>query len=275
MSDNDYEAMRLWGVTMVRLPLGQQYWLPSMCEYDPGYAARIDQAVESITKRGMIALVNLHRTYGGLTCGTSGLAAMPDQYSTQFWTEVANRYKSNPLVAFDLFNEPHDISEAVWHDGGWTGTYQAVGMQHLYDTVRATGATNLAFVSGYGWAFRIDVALRRPIDGYGIVYATHVYNPPETGPLRSDIDLRIPPVAARYPVVMTEFGTESGSAEYMQNAIAYANSLGIGWTAWLWYQQPAEFALLRDFFSYEPSPAGQPVRDALWEAKGWTTWGGQ
>jgi len=274
MGDSDYEAMRLWGATMVRLPLGQQYWLPSMCAYDPQFASRVDQAVNSITGRGMIALLDLHTTYGGLTCGHSGLAAMPDQYSVQFWTEVANRYKSNPLVAFDLFNEPHDVSEAVWHDGGWTGAYQSVGMQKLYDTVRATGATNLTFVSGYGWAFHIDVALRRPIDGYGIVYATHVYNPPETGPLRSEVDNVIPPVAAQYPVVMTEFGTSSGTALYNQNAIAYAENLGIGWTAWLWSQQPSQFALLQDFVSYQPSPAGLPVRDALWKAKGWTTYGG-
>jgi hypothetical protein len=147
-------------------------------------------------------------------------------------------------------------------------------MQQLYDTVRGTGATNLTFVSGTGWAFNADVSLRRPIDGYGIVYATHVYNAPETGPLPSNIDKVLPPVAARYPLVMTEFGTRSGTALYNQNAIDYADNLGIGWTAFKWYALPSQYALLNDFTTYLPSQAGAPVQAALLKARGWATLGG-
>ena len=60
-----------------------------------------------------------------------------------FWQEVATRYKDNPLVAFDLFNEPH-VPQSVWLDGGTlrppTGRpSHAAGMQQLYDAVRGTG----------------------------------------------------------------------------------------------------------------------------------------
>jgi len=275
LSDNDFEAMRLWGASMVRLPLSQQFWLSTSCNYDPGYAARVDQMVQSITKRGMIALVDLHTTAAGQACGTPRLAMMADDYSVQFWTQVANRYKSNPLVAFDLFNEPHDITEAQWHDGGMIGSpaWHAVGMQQLYDTVRATGANNPVFIGGYSWAYRIDVALRRPVDGFAIVFSSHIYNPPGTGPLPPNIDSVIPPVAASYPVVFGEFGTNAGTGTYNANVIAYAESHGIGWAAWIWDQLPTQFALITDWVSYTPTAAGQPVRDALWKARGWTTWG--
>ena len=273
ISDNDFYGMYLWGATMVRLPLGQQYWLSSSCQYDPTYMQRLDQAVQSITKRGMIALLDLHTTQAGQSCGTAQPAQMADDYSVQFWSEVAARYRSNPLVAFDLYNEPRDISDQVWHDGGMVGSWHAVGMQQLYDTVRATGATNLVFISGKDTGYHIDVALRRPIDGYGIVFGAHVYRSPGTGPLPTDIDSTIPPMAARYPVVISEFGTNAKTGTYNANVIAYAEAHGIGWAAWMWYQMPSEYALVQSFVGYAPSAAGQPVRDALWKARGWTTWG--
>ncbi|MBV9413161.1 MAG: cellulase family glycosylhydrolase [Acidimicrobiia bacterium] len=276
MSDNDFQAMYLWGSTVVRLPLDQMQWLSTSCNYDSTYASRLDAAVQSITSRGMVALLTLSRAAAGQACGTGQLVPMADDYSIPFWTQVANRYKNNPLVAFDLFNEPHDISEAVWHDGGMVGSpaWHAVGMQQLYNTVRGTGATNVLFISGTNWAFNIDVSLRRPIDGYGIVYGTHLYNPPESGPVRSDADGVVTPVAGRYPVAVTEFGTSSGTALYNQNVIAFAEQRGIGWMAFKWYSLPSTYALLNDFTTYTPSPAGAPVEAALLKARGWTTLGG-
>ncbi|MBV9412714.1 MAG: cellulase family glycosylhydrolase [Acidimicrobiia bacterium] len=272
MSDSDYQAMYTWGATVVRLPLDQTQWLSSSCYYDPTYAQRLDDAVQSITKRGMLAVLTLSRAAEGQLCSQPGLVRMADDYSTQFWTEVANRYKDNPLVAFDLFNEPHDITEAVWHDGGTltSPTFHAVGMQQLYNTVRGTGATNLLFISGTTWAFHVDVALRRPVDGYGIVYGTHLYNPPENGPVRSDADSTITPVTAQYPVAVTEFGSSSGTGLYNQNVIAFAEQRGIGWIAYKWYQDPADFALLQSFATYQPNDAGLPVYNALQQAKGGT-----
>ncbi|GEM_PF-1036795 len=276
LSDNDFQAMYMWGATTVRLPLDQMQWLSNSCLYDPTYMSRLDSAVQSITSRGMVAVLTLSRSNSGQSCGTGALAPMADDLSITFWTQVATHYKNNPLVAFDLYNEPHDISEVVWHDGGMVGSpaWHAVGMQQLYDTVRATGATNVLFVSGTGWAFNADVSLRRPVDGYGIVYGTHVYNAPETGPLPANIDKVLPPVAARYPLAITEFGTRSGTALYNQNVINYAENLGIGWLAFKWYQLPAQYALINDFTTYTPTPAGAPVESALLKARGWTTLGG-
>jgi len=272
LTDSDFQAMYTWGATAVRLPLDQTQWLSSSCYYDPTYAQRLDDAVQSITKRGMLAVLTLTRAAEGQLCSQPGLARMADDYSIQFWTEVANRYKSNPLVAFDLFNEPHDITEPVWHDGGMVGSpaFHAVGMQQLYNTVRGTGATNLLFISGTSWAFHIDVALRRPVDGYGIVYGTHLYNPPETGPVRSDADSVITPVTKTYPVEVTEFGSSSGTGLYNQNVIAFAEQRGIGWLAYKWYDTSAQFGLLQSFDTYQPSDAGLPVYNALQQAKGGT-----
>jgi hypothetical protein len=275
LSDNDFQAMYMWGATMIRLPLNQQYWLNTSCEYDPTYAQRVDQAVESITKRGMIALVTLQRAADGKACAPGYLSKMADDNSIPYWTQVASRYKSNPLVAFDIFNEPGPLTDEVWRNGGMVDGWHAVGMQQLYNTVRATGARNLVFISGTYTAFAIDVALRKPVDGYGIIYATHLYNPPEIGPLREGVDRLVTPVVSRYPVVITEFGSSSGSPLYNQTVIDYAAQHGIGWTAWKWYELPSEFGLLGSFRTYTPSPGGAPVQNALLQGRGWVTPGGQ
>src|SRR5206468_5653323 len=105
-----------------------------------------------ITSRGMLALLDLHTSVTN-DCTAAERQAMADAtYAPAFWSQVAARYKTNPMVAFDLYNEPHDISDAVWRNGG-TATYKSVsfkaaGMQQLYDTVRAAGANNLVSISG-------------------------------------------------------------------------------------------------------------------------------
>ena len=69
---------------------------------------------------------------------------MADINSLAFWSEAAARYQNDGRVQFELYNEPHNVTWSTWKSGGPTSDgYQAVGMQQLYDTVRATGAQNL------------------------------------------------------------------------------------------------------------------------------------
>ena len=144
-----------WGANFVRVPLGEQFWLSSNCDYVPGYVSTVDQVVKWITSLGMVALLDLHtNTVGGCQAGTEHNMADESQAPT-FWSEVAQRYGNptspeySPLVAFDLYNEPHNVSDAVWLNGGKTTdsvggqTYQAAGMQQLYNSVRAGGVRKL------------------------------------------------------------------------------------------------------------------------------------
>ena len=45
MGSWNFARMKSWGVNFVRLPLNESYWLPSMCNYDPMYAVRVDAIV--------------------------------------------------------------------------------------------------------------------------------------------------------------------------------------------------------------------------------------
>jgi endoglucanase len=71
-----------------------------------------------------------------------------------FWTSVANTFKNDTSVVFDLFNEPYpdraasasasasDQAWTCWRDGGTCPGigYDVAGMQDMLDAVRGTGA---------------------------------------------------------------------------------------------------------------------------------------
>lgn len=112
-------------------------------------------SVPEVVPVSPISLVSVIDQLIGHAIGQGLMADYPG--STEFWSQVAARFANNPLAAFDLYNEPHDISNQVWLNGGTVPTYsifpyQTTGMQQLYDAVRATGARNLVLVSGNNWA---------------------------------------------------------------------------------------------------------------------------
>jgi aryl-phospho-beta-D-glucosidase BglC (GH1 family) len=275
-----------WGANFVRVPLGEQFWLSSNCDYVASYVATVDQVVQWITSLGMVALLDLHtNTVSGCTAG--GQHDMADEaQAPTFWSELSSRYGNpsspeyNPLVAFDLYNEPHNISDAVWLNGGMKleipgGLYQTAGMQQLYNVVRAAGSENLVFISGNNWASTPPSTL---VKGANIVYAVHYYTCP-TVPVSgcTNADKYDPaqdlnqwdPLSATEPVVVTEFGWPSQqSGTYNANVIDYAFSHGWGWSAFAWEdrQYPSDWDLGAGRLSdgtTEPSPSGMPVLLAL------------
>ena len=275
-----------WGANFVRVPLGEQFWLPSNCDYVAGYVATVDQVVNWITSLGMVALLDLHTNTVG-SCTARAPHDMADEaQAPAFWSEVASRYGNpnspeyNPLVAFDLYNEPHDISDAVWLNGGNvieipSGLYQTAGMQQLYNTVRAAGSANLVFISGNNWASTPPPTL---VSGTNIVYAVHYYTCPSV-PLSSctnsnpydpaqDMN-QWAPLSATEPIVVTEFGWPSQqSGTYNANVIDYAFSHGWGWSGFAWEDRhnPTPWDLNVSWLgdgTAEPSPSGMPVLLAL------------
>ena len=140
VSQQAISEAKAWGANFVRVSLGEQFWLSSNCDYVPGYESEVDKVVGWITSLGMVALLDLHTNTIG-SCQTGSQHNMADEaQSPTFLSDLAARYGNpsspeySPLVAFDLYNEPHDISASVWLNGGATTdastgiAYEAAGM---------------------------------------------------------------------------------------------------------------------------------------------------
>lgn len=281
MSQAEVNELHAWKANVVRIPLAENKLLPGDCAYDPSYVSQIDSVVQMVTGVGMVALLDLHANALS-PCGPIAQQPMADTKAIAFWKTVAARYKSNVRVAFDLYNEPHDVSDDVWLSGGsatWNNAvYQVVGMQQLYDAVRGTGATNLVFVGGTNWASQFPTTGTR-LRGTNIVWSAHAYTCPTATPAQggscnpgpggpydpSGLLGNFVPASATKPVMITEFGwPDKRDGTYARNVISYASSHGWGWAAFAWDGgTDGLFSLLADLTNYEPAVGGMPVLTGL------------
>jgi hypothetical protein len=269
LSAADFQLMASWKANVVRIALNQDFWISGSKYYDPNYATRVDSAIGWAEDAGMDVIVDLHwsdqGTLGSCKPGDGCQQVMADMNSKTFWSDVAGRYKNDGRVLFELYNEPHDVPWPYWKSGGTVGGgWQVVGMQQLYDAVRAAGADNLVVIGGLDWAFDLSGVPGNRIQGYNILYATHPY---DGAPERS---------AAHWtaawgfltktdPVIVTEFGDLSGAcaSTFTSQLIAYADLHAASWTAWAWYPGGCSFPALINDWTGAPTAAGTVVKMAL------------
>lgn len=109
-------------------------------ELDATYVSRLDSIVAYATGKKANVILNPHnfaRYYGQ----TVGSGAVPSSVFADFWRRLAERYKDNPRVIFNLVNEPHDLPTEQWVHAA----------NAAIAAIRATGATNMVHVPGNGW----------------------------------------------------------------------------------------------------------------------------
>ena len=276
-------AINDWKVNFIRLPLAQDRWFGKMTNQMDGgaaYRAIVDKLVDTCAASRVYIDLDLHWSDCGKWInegGTLGQHNMPDKNSVAFWQDMAARFKNQPNVIFGLYNEPHDVPFAIWRDGGtaadnparWNPDqakviYEAVGMQKLYDTVRATGATNVVTVSGLDWGYDLSGVLQGyAIAGTNFVYETHPYPFKDT-----NWDNTFGAVSEKFPVYIGEWGFGGRRTNNITNNLNYAHSLmdyaqqhKLHWTAWDLHVSAGP-TLIKNW-QYEPTIFGQFVKDQL------------
>jgi hypothetical protein len=290
--ETQYQTMaEVWHANVVRVSLNQDCWIqdPSNPSYDSSYSAVVDEQVQWAKKYKMDIILDLHWSdRGDYTVGQKCLTVpntncqqdMADAHSVVFWQQVAAKYKSDPQVLFELYNEPRiggSTPQAsawdLWLNGGQSGGFAVHGMQELYTTVRTAGADNLVIIGGLSWAFDLSGLASHAVTGTNIVYNTHVYN---QNP-QNEWYAKFGNFAGMYPIIATEFGDHSGSCStgVVADFTNYANGNAVGgssappnklsWTAWAFFaaQTPCTFPSLVNSDYMTPNAMGQVVQNAL------------
>jgi hypothetical protein len=208
-------AIDEWHSNVIRLPVHQTFWFGHGKNQPPNgqdaYRKTVDDAVKLCAAKGAYLVLDLH-----------GFGA-PTAEDLAFWKDAAERYKNNPAVLFELFNEPHGISWDLWRDGGSIQadqkknhdvnptennqkmtTDEAIGMQAIVDAVRATGAKNIIVSGGLDWSYDLTGILNgyalKDQGGNGIIYVAHIY------PWKKGWQEKFLTVAEKYPIIVTEIG---------------------------------------------------------------------
>jgi hypothetical protein len=277
-------AIEGWKANVIRLPVNDAYWFGRKGQTDGGesYRALVDEAVMAAANRGAYLVLDLH-TFRA-----------PRKEYLVFWTDAATRYKNHPAVLFDIMNEPHGMTWEVWKNGGFIEEkkkagdedafltpeeklhnkrgFQSPGMQAMLDTVRATGAKNIAVVGGLDYAYDLSgivngFALTDP-RGNGIMYASHVY------PWKKNWQAKLLNAAALHPILLGEVGADAKKmtfipANHQENASTWVPAMlgliqkhKLNWTGWCFH--PGASPRMLSDIKYTPTPFwGQPAKDAL------------
>ncbi len=246
LSAQDFTNMKSWGANVTRLALNQSFWLEG-----GAYQDRVAQTVDWAKQAGLAVILDLHWSDRG---GKAEPAQQPmaDQRSLTFWTQVATRFKDDPKVMFELYNEPKTLTCGQWLNGGSVsdaeGAFEAVGMQALYDAVRGTGAPNIVLIGGRNWAYDLVCLQVEPVYGTNIIYVSHIYDYEQKQP--DDWDRAWTFATTNYPVMITEFGYDQQPPDcgrlnsFSGQVLDRADQLGVGWVAWAWFPSDCSFPAL-------------------------------
>jgi endoglucanase len=262
-------AMASWHINVVRVPLNEQCWLGINATHPRYSGARYRRAVGRYVARlhraGMYIVLDLHWNAPGRNVAV-GQQPMADlDHAPAFWASVARRFKRDPAVIFDLYNEPRDISWTCWRDGcvlpqGW----RTAGMQALLEAVRSTGAYQPVIASGLGSGNDLSQWMRyRPRDpAHQLVAGFHAYG--QLGcATRSCWDAQLGAVARSTPVITTELGELDCSHVFTDQFMNWADSRSLSYLGWSWNPSGCKSPALIESWNGTPSAYGRGLRSHL------------
>jgi endoglucanase len=135
--------------------------------------AGLTATINYLTGQGAWVIIDMH---DGLRYKTSGLDAdagsiigqstVTNAQFASFWAQIANLYKGNPRVIYELTNEPNNVDTTLM-----LGTFQA-GI----NGIRGTGALNPIVVEGNSYSTALNWTLGSPANGASLLTLTDPAN---------------------------------------------------------------------------------------------------
>jgi endoglucanase len=257
-----------WRCNIIRLPFNQDFVLHGHNgRTAEEYRQALDQVIYWASMFGAYTLLDLQwldaeRIYGG---NRNFVAPLPNMQSIELWSTLARRYRDEPAVLYDLFNEPHDrLPDDPYPLNKPDGTtYPASQMKvtmnewqpwarTLTEAIRNPNPDALVYIAGTNWAYDLRGMPIEDLDN--VVYSTHIY--PNKG---TDWDNVFGDLSASVPVFAGELGgTESpDELDYVRRLLDYLRQKEIGFTAWSWIDQPNLIS------RYAPTAFGKLVQQSL------------
>ena len=239
-TERTIQAMLSWHVDAVRLPLNEDCWLGinGVARADSGVAYRraITRYVEALGRAGVVVILDLHWSAPGTELARGQMQMADAEHSPAFWRSVAETFRNDRGVVFDLYNEPYGISWRCWRDGCvLPGGWRTAGMQELVDAVRSTGARQPIMLGGIGYASDLSGWLRdEPHDPlHQLVASFHVYNFSGCAD-KACWNRTVGRLARTVPVVTGELGQNGCGDQFIDRYMSWADAHGVSYLGWAW-----------------------------------------
>lgn len=178
------------------------------------------KAVDDAISLDMYVIIDWHILYDG----------NPNTYKAQakaFFSEMAQRYKGNPAVIYEICNEPNgNIS--------WQNDVKPYA-QELINTIRAIDSQAVILIGSPTWSQDLHEVAKSPLTVSNIMYTCHFYAGTHTDWLRNRISTAL---QQGLPVFVSEWGTTYSSGtggvftDESNRWLAFLNANNISWANW-------------------------------------------
>jgi hypothetical protein len=274
------EMVLNWGSNVIRVPFNQDWALHGRRGHSAAeYLEALDQVISWAAALGAYTILDLQWLDADTVYGhtrrrnhpprRNHVAPLPDAHTIVLWRTLAERYRDEPAVLFDLFNEPHnplgDDSlpiHVIGPDGAVVESASPlVGAgewvpwaELLVAEVRAIRPDGLILIGGVDWAFDLrEICVNAP----GVVYSAHIYpnHKPETWWKALGRSFEV-------PIFIGEWGGEADHLDFGQRLAERIRREGLSWTAWSWADRPHLIHPSSEP-GYTPTAFGELVRNQL------------
>ncbi len=208
----------------------------------------VEQSIDAYTQKGIVVMVDAHDRIGGYYEG-GNLEALKG-----FYRNLAQKYKNNPYVWFNVTNEPGDISS---NNPSNVNKWVTLHREIIKVIRNEVGADNIIIADGHYWGQDVGEWNSNPVsdsksvilssadklryfDGKtynNIVFSIHVYDQWvfSEGKMSNFFDRAL---AKNIPLIVGEYGVHNGSndtrkaSEFMFKTAVPRN---IGRIVWAWW----------------------------------------
>lgn len=245
-------AITSWKPNVVRVSVNEHCWL-GLANVDPKWSGQpyrdaIGQLVQKLRDRDLYVILEVHWSSSIAGNAKQQQPMLDRDNGIPFWKSVADTFKGDRGILFDLYNEPFlDVTNTnhAYADDPWScwrlgcqvqynnETYISAGMQPILDTIRETGSLNVALLGGLDFANDTrGMPGHWPNDKAGQAIASvHLYADKRCKD-ETCWTTEIDGIAAFVPTVMGELGETDCDRWFVDKAVAWADPRGMGYLGW-------------------------------------------
>lgn len=171
-SEGYFARWKAKGIRTVRFPVKWERLQPKLGDgLDATYAGLIDKMLVQASQQGIGVIIDVHN-YARYRQQVIGSRQVSVDHYRQLMQRIAERWHDAPaLYAYDLMNEPHDDSDAIWPQAAQAGI----------DAIRKVDRKRLIIVEGRDWSSaerwptnnNALLALQDPANN--LVFSAHLY----------------------------------------------------------------------------------------------------
>jgi endoglucanase len=263
-------AIASWHVNAVRVPLNEDCWLGingvAALYGGRAYQQAIADYVNLLHHSGLYVILDLHVAAHSSHVSTKA-EVMPDaDHAISFWRQVAQTFRDDGALLFDLYSAPRDVSWDCWRDGVSCGVkWKVAGMQTLVQAVRAAGAQQPIILGGIGDGASdlTDWLSHEPSDpASALIAGIHVFSGSQCSS-QACWDGTLGAVAQRVPVVTTEAGSNGCAGRLVDSYTSWADAHEISYLAWAWTTWSTCHSLIAKYNGTPANDFGRAYRTHL------------